>query len=53
MTPTILKSLDNFDFATPGLIEFVHSMVAAEIVHFENVAYVSGGWPQQVIGLQV
>ena len=56
MTPVIHTSLENFDFDTPHLIEVVHSMVAVEIVRLEeceNCVDLPGGWPQQIIGLQV
>ena len=36
MTHAIHISLDNLDFATPGLIEVVRSMVVVEIVHLQK-----------------
>ena len=56
MTPAIRISLDSSDFSIPGLLEVVRLMVSVEIVHLEecrNVVYLPGGWPQQMIGLQV
>ena len=39
-----------------SLLQVVHSKVAVEIVHLEEcmkIFYLRGGWPQQMIGLQV
>ena len=56
MTLATRESLDNCDFAIPGLIAVVRRMVAVVLAHFagcRNASSLLGVWPQQVIGLQV